>query len=331
VTFQAVTKPTLVVLNLGTPTAPTEAAVAEFLEEFLSDPTVVDLPAWLWRPILRGIVLKRRPRRVAHQYQSIWTPAGSPLRVATTKIVDGLRAIADGRFDVEAAYRYGEPSATTVMTRLAAGFADPIITVPLFPHRTEATTGTAIAAAAEAAKKAGIEGRVRSRLIAPNDPGYIAALAARWNETIGQGAPPEHLLISFHGLPVRYDRREGYTYTTDCNATYRALLTAIGWPADRATLAYQSKFGPEPWLRPATATLLAELPGRGVRRVAVMAPGFLTEGLETLEEIAIRGRETFVEAGGESFLYVPAVEAHPALLGSIARLAGPEAGPNRRP
>jgi ferrochelatase len=312
----------LLLVNLGTPTAPTPEAVREFLDEFLSDPAVVDLPRWLWQPILRTMVLRSRPARVAEQYASIWMPGGSPLRVATERMVAAARAIANGRFTVSAAYRYGEPSLDTEMTRLALETTGPIIVVPLFPHRTDATTGTAFRRAQEAAARAGIASRVVERVIPADDGGYVRAMAAVWRESVaGASTPPQHLVLSYHGIPVRYDRREGRTYTTDCEATTRALLAALDWPADRATHAYQSKFGPEPWLTPATAAVLEELPRRGVRRVAVITPGFLTDGLETIEEIGIRGRETFTEAGGESLLRVAAVEDRPEFIASLADLA----------
>lgn len=314
--------PHLLLINLGTPTAPTPEAVRAFLDEFLSDPAVVDVPRWIWLPILRGIVLRNRPRRVAHQYASIWTAEGSPLRAATERMVAGLRSSAVGRFTVSAAYRYGEPSLDTEMARLAGATAGPIVVVPLFPQRTDPTTGTAFTRAREAAARTGVAARLVTRCIPADDPRYVAALAARWREALAAASePPKHLVLSYHGLPVRFDRKEGGMYSADCRATTRAFLAATGWPAERATHAYQSRFGPEKWLGPAIADVLADLPRRGVRRVAVMAPGFLTEGLETLEELGIRGRHTFVEAGGTAFSYVPAVEDHPAMLESLAALA----------
>ncbi len=313
--------PHLVLVNLGTPRAPTPESVRAFLDEFLSDPAVVDLPGWLWRPILRGMVLRNRPQRVARQYQAIWTPAGSPLRVATERIVTELRHQAAGRFTVSSAYRYGEPSLAGEIHRLVRDSAGPVIVVPLFPQRTDATTGTAFRRSREAAERAGISHRVVDCLVAPDNVGYVDALAARWREAIaGEPVPPEHLVLSFHGIPVRYDRREGREYTSDCETTTRAFLAAIDWPVECSTLAYQSKFGPEPWLTPATARVLVELPRRGVKRVAVITPGFLTEGLETIEEIGIRGRESFLKAGGEYLLRIGAVEDHPAFLRSLASL-----------
>ena len=314
--------PHLLLVNLGTPTAPTSEAVREFLAEFLSDPAVVDLPGWIWQPILKGLILRRRPDRVARLYASIWSQGGSPLRVATERMVAGLRAMAAGRFQVSAAYRYGQPSIDQQIERLARDGAGPIVVVPLFPQRTDATTGTALRRAAQAAQRIGVASRLAERLIAPDDRGYIDAMVARWNEALSQSAEkPEHLVVSFHGIPVRYDRREGKTYTRDCEVTTRALISALGWPAERTTLAYQSKFGPEPWLTPATAPVLEQLPRSGVRHIAVITPGFLTEGLETIEEIGIRGAESFAAAGGSSLLRIGAVEDHPVMLRSLAALA----------
>lgn len=314
--------PHLVLVNLGTPTAPSEEAVRAFLAEFLADPSVVDLPRWLWGPIRRGVVLRRRPARVARQYAAIWTAEGSPLRVATERIAVGLRAAGDGRFTVSTAYRYGEPSLDAELARLARESNGPVVVVPLFPQRTDATTGTAFRRARRAAAGAGLAGRLVERLVYPDDAGYVEALAARWREACGSSArEPDHLVVSFHGIPVRYERRERGVYTADCRATVRALLAAIGWPDSRATLAYQSRFGPERWLVPATADVLVDLARRAVRHVAVITPGFVTDGLETLEEIGIRGRESFVAAGGASLLRVAAVEDHPAFLASLAALA----------
>lgn len=315
------TTPNLVLVNLGTPTAPTAAAVREFLDEFLSDPAVIDYPAWFWKPFLRRVILRSRPERVAHQYQAIWTPEGSPLRTTTERIGTGIRAMYDGRLRVTTAYRYGEPSLDTVMQRLRAS-GGPIVVAPLFPQRTDATTGTALTRARQAAERAGVADRLVERVPAPDAPGYIQAMAERWREAIAT-APhaPEHLVVSFHGIPVRFDRRERGVYVRDCEATTHALLEAVGWPAASATLAYQSKFGPEPWLTPATADLFETLPRRGVKSLAVITPGFVTEGLETIEEIGMRGAEAFHEAGGEHFIRVPAVDDHPAFLSSLAALA----------
>jgi ferrochelatase len=295
--------------------------VRAFLSEFLSDPAVVDIPRWIWGPILNTFVLRSRPARVAEQYESIWSPGGSPLRVATEQMTAAVREQAAGALTVSWAFRYGEPSLESEMQRLARDTDGPIRVVPLFPQRTDATTGTAFRRAREAAVSAGVANRYQETLVAPADDGYIAALAARWKETLDASAtPPEHLVISFHGIPARYDRRERQQYTRDCEETAAALLVTIDWPTDKATLAYQSKFGPEPWLTPATATVIEELARAGTRRVAVITPGFLTHGLETLEEIGIRAKESFLEAGGEELVLVGTVEDHPAMIDSLTRL-----------
>jgi len=315
-------RPHLLLVNLGTPDAPTPEAVRAFLSEFLSDPAVVDLPRWIWRPILNRFVLRSRPHRVAEQYASIWTGLGSPLRVATDRMARAART-RGGALTSSWAFRYGEPSLHAEMRRISNEHDGPVVVLPLFPQRTDATTGTAFRRAREAAASAGIMHRYREALVAPDDGGYIAALAARWRETLDACvAPPDHLVISFHGIPARYERREHHQYTRDCEETAAAFLATTGWPASNATLAYQSKFGPEPWLAPATAAVIKDLARRGARRVAVITPGFLTHGLETLEEIGIRGRTDFLAAEGEELVLVGAVEDHPALIDSFIRLAG---------
>ena len=313
--------PHLLLVNLGTPEAATPESVREFLAEFLADPAVVDLPRWIWIPILKGIILRTRPKRVALQYASVWSPDGSPLRAATEFMVRALRAQAADQFTTSSAYRYGEPSLDTAMKRLARETSGPIVVVPLFPQRTDATTGTAFRAAHWAAKRAGINDRIVERLIAPDDPGYIEAMAACFQSALGRArSAPEHLVISYHGIPKRYDKRERHTYTRDCLATTKALLAAIEWPADSVTHAYQSKFGPEAWLTPATSDVLEDLPKHGVSSVIVITPGFVTDGLETIEEIGIRGRESFQEAGGDVLTRVAAVEDHPSFLRTLAAL-----------
>ena len=242
--------PHLVLVNLGTPTEPTPAAVHDFLAEFLSDPEVVDYPSWLWRPVLRTMVLRRRPERVAELYASIWADEGSPLRVETERLAQAVRVAGEGRFAVSTAYRYGEPSLATVMQRLARAGEGRIVVVPLFPQRTGATTGTAFAAAHAAAARAGVAHRLEARPILADAPGYVDAMIARWTEALA-AAPrePEHLVVSFHGIPARYDRRERGTYVRDCRATMRAFLDAVDWPAVRARRRRARRRTRCPWSR----------------------------------------------------------------------------------
>ena len=309
-------------INLGTPREPSAEAVRTFLAEFLSDPAVVDFPAWLWRPILHGIILKSRPRRVADLYREIWTVEGSPLEVGTRRIAARLGELLDPHTEVRWAYRYGRPSLASCLQEGRGFEGAEVVILPLYAQRTSSTTGTVVDEARAVANRLGFADRLRVALLAPEDRGYVEANAACLLAALqGESWEPQHLLLSFHGIPARYDRREGEQYSRDCARTAEAIIKNLGWEPERATLCYQSKFGPERWLTPATADLLERLPAKGVRRLAVMTPGFLTEGLETIEEIGIRGRESFLAAGGTHFLRVPTTSDHPAILESLVRLA----------
>jgi len=313
-----------ILVNLGTPAAPTEEAVRDFLEEFLLDPKVVDWPRWIWKPILTRFVLRSRPERVARLYRTIWREQGSPLEDDTQKMARGLRSRLRPHDVVWYAFRYGSPSIRSAFERARDHSASRIGVVSLFPQRTGSTTGSIDRAVLEIATEMGVRDRLDRIEVPPDDEGYIEALAGRYAEVCPVEAPrPDHLLISFHGIPVRYDRREVSAYQADCRRTAEALCTRLGVEPDRVTLAYQSKFGPEPWIQPPTDRTLMQLAREGVRRIAVITPGFLTDGLETLEEIGIRGKETFRAAGGKELVLVPAVADHPAWLDSLARrLAG---------
>lgn len=316
----------LLLTNLGTPTEPTPEAVRAFLDEFLSDPLVVDWPRALWLPILRGIVLRKRPAAVARLYESIWTPQGSPLSAQTRRLARAVDADLGDAAAAAPAYRYGVPSLADTI-RAAASRAERVVVVPLFPQRTASSSGSVEAEVARVATELGGTGRVRCAAIEPDDPGYVEALRDRVATTFAAaGAAPDHLLVSFHGIPARVDAREHGRYRADCERTTVALLDALDWEPSRATLAYQSKFGPGRWLEPATAERITALARQGVRRLGVVAPGFLTDGLETLEELGVRGREDFLAAGGEDLYLVPAVADHPALRRTLARLAGRSAG-----
>jgi len=316
----------MLIVNLGTPDAPTPEAVHKFLLEFLSDPGVIDLPRWLWQPILRNMVLRSRPRKVAELYRSIWMEGGSPLAVGTRAIADGVKELAGDRFEVVWAYRYGDRSIEWAFEN-HVGVDTDVAVVPLYAHHTSSTSASVFLEAERVARRRGVADNVRRVELAPDDPGFIEALAQRCREAFAQaGAKPRHLLLSYHGIPTRYDRREGGRYSSDCRATSAALLRALDWDPDRATHCYQSKFGPEPWLKPTTAGLIEELPGKGIGSLGVVTPAFLTDGLETIEEIGIKGREAFEEAGGEAYVRVPATGAHPAALEAMVRTAFPDLG-----
>lgn len=308
-------------MNLGTTEAPEAEAVRRFLLEFLSDKMVVDYPGWLWRPVLRHMVLRNRPEKVAGLYRKIWTDDGSPLEVGTRQIVTAVDRLVGPQADVTFAYRYGEPSIRSCIENAVAQKAEKISIVSLFPQRTGSTTGTIERLVADMIEAGKADSGVRVHHIPPDDGGYVAGMAEGWKSAIERcGFQPEHLLLSFHGIPKRYDRNEGGRYRRDCEATAKSVLAKLGWPADRATLTYQSRFGPEPWIGPATDKTLESLPAKGVARVAVATPGFLTEGLETLEEIGLRGRKTFLGAGGIDFLLLPCVGANERFVQSLAKL-----------
>jgi ferrochelatase len=308
----------VLVVNLGTPRAPTPQAVREFLAEFLSDPMVVDYPTWLWRPILDNIILNVRPGRVAEWYASIADDGRMPLAAGTEAIAGALQEALGSRARVRVAYRYGSPAVGTELVE-AARHAQQVVVLPLFPQTTASSLGTILVEARRAASEAGVAHKLRFAVIAPDDPGYIGACAARVREAIA-GRSPRHLLVSFHSLPRRHDRRERGRYRKECGMTANALVDALGWPRADMTLAYQSRFGPEPWIGPATAAVLRRLPAKGIRDVVVVTPGFITDGLETLDEIGVRGRELFLAAGGTSLICVPAVTAHDAFIESLHAL-----------
>lgn len=314
----------LIVANLGTPEAATPEAVRDFLNEFLSDPMVVEYPRWFWIPLLRGIILRTRPKRVAEAYQSIWSSGGSPLRVQTEALVASMQEQAPDGTLVASAYRYGEPSIEQRLTR-AFERSERVVFTTLFPQRTRSSSGSPAREAVRVAKKLGCFDRLTIRPMSFTDKLYVEALSDKVRQTAAEfeGAEPIHLLTSFHSIPAAVNRREGERYTQDCSATYRAMLSALEWPEERAGLAYQSVFGPAKWVGPATADRLEALPGEGVKRLLVTMPGFLTDGLETLEEIGEEGQETFLKAGGEEFRCTSAVADHPRLARALLGLALP--------
>jgi ferrochelatase len=273
--------------------------VRAYLAEFLSDPRVVELPRWLWLPILHGIVLRRRPAQSARRYAKVWTAEGSPLAVHTARQAALLRA-ATG-LPVEYAMRYGEPSIASALRRLPAR---PRV-VSLYPQFARSTT--------ESIRDViGPEADFAAQF--HDHPGYIAALAALVEER------PDVLLMSFHGLPQRAVER-GDPYREQCLHTARLLASALGLRPAQFQVTFQSRFGPAKWLRPYTADVLAELGAARTRRVHVICPGFVADCLETLEEIAIEGRDIFLEAGGGEFRALPCLNESPRWIEALAAIA----------
>lgn len=292
----------VLITNLGTPDAPETGAVRRYLAQFLSDRRVVEIPPLLWQPILRGIILNVRPAKSAAAYREVWGPDGSPLASITKAQARALQARMGSDVLVEYAMRYGNPGIGQRIAELKAMGCQRILLAPLYPQYCGATTATANDAAFSEMAKMRWQPAIRTLPPYHDDPAYIGALAADVQRHLATlDFEPERLLASFHGMPQRTLDR-GDPYHCHCRKTARLLAEALGRPVD---VAFQSRFGRAKWLEPATDETLEKLAHDGVRRIAVVSPGFSADCLETLEEIAIRGREQFLEAGGSHFAYLP--------------------------
>ncbi len=288
----------VLLINLGTPDAPDAAAVRRYLAEFLSDRRVVEIPAIVWQPILHGIILRTRPKKSAHAYAQVWSEEGSPLAAITRRQAVALQARLGDTVIVDFAMRYGNPGIAGALDALVAKGCTRILAAPLYPQYSGATT-----ASANDAIFAGIAVRrwqPALRTLAPyhDDPLYIDALVADLERQLGAlEFTPDRLLLSFHGMPLR-TLQLGDPYHCHCHKTARLVGERLSVPTE---ISFQSRFGRAKWLEPATDTVLEALPGRGVRKLAIAAPGFSADCLETIEELGIRGREQFIEAGGTDF------------------------------
>jgi ferrochelatase len=288
----------VLLINLGTPDAPDAAAVRRYLAEFLSDRRVVEIPPIAWQPILYGIILRTRPRKSAEAYRQVWTNEGSPLAVVAQKQRDALRDRIGAVVQIEYAMRYGNPGVAAALQRMTDAGCTRILAAPLYPQYCAATTASANDVVFAAL--AGMRVQPALRTLPPyyDDPLYIEALRANLTRQLGAlDFMPERLLLSFHGMPER-TRALGDPYHDHCQATARLLGETLDLEID---VAFQSRFGRAKWLEPATDAVLAGYGAAGVTRIAVAAPGFSADCLETLEELGIRGRETFVEGGGRQF------------------------------
>jgi protoporphyrin/coproporphyrin ferrochelatase len=301
----------VLLVNLGTPDAPTPGAVRRYLAEFLSDPRVVELPPVLWQPILRGIILNTRPRRSAHAYAEVWTEAGSPLAAITAAQAELLQQRLGPDARVAWAMRYGKPGIGDELRRLKAEGCERILVAPLYPQYSGATTASATDALGAALKAMRWQPALRTLPPYYDDPLHIAALRDDITRQLGTlSFVPEVLLLSFHGMPER-TLHLGDPYHCQCRKTARLLREALAprWPGLRIETSFQSRFGKAKWLEPATDAVLAQEARQGTRRLAVAAPGFSADCLETREELAIRGREQFLAAGGEHFAALECLNA----------------------
>lgn len=296
----------VLLINLGTPDAAEPKAVRRYLAEFLSDPRVIEIPPLVWQPILRGAVLTTRPAKSAHAYGQVWMETGSPLAHHTRAQADALRGAFGADVIVDHAMRYGNPSIATRLQALKDNGCERVLLAPLYPQYCAATTATANDKAFDALAAMRWQPAIRTLPPYHDDPAYIAALKAGVEEGLAALEwTPQAVIASFHGMPQR-TLALGDPYHCHCRKTARLLGEALDM---ELTVAFQSRFGRAKWLEPATDRVLDALPRRGVTRVAILAPGFSSDCVETLEELAIRGRETFEAAGGTHFAYLPCLNA----------------------
>lgn len=302
----------VLLVNLGSPAEPSEPAVRAYLAQFLGDRRVVDWPRWLWLPILHGVILRRRPARVAQAYARVWTHQGSPL-VATTRALGAqVEQLLGEHYAVRAAMRYGSPSMEEALASLPAHGAR--VLVPLFPQAAEATTGSIEAEWARLlAEQGDVTAHSRVRTFEAN-PNYLDSVANSVREALAHW-PAEHLLVSFHGLPVRVGR----AYAARCRTTFAGLMERLPDVSCRISLCFQSRFGPERWLGPATDETALALAGRA-QRVLVVCPGFAADCLETLDEIGVELAQRFHRRGGGELRLVPGLDLRPDWIRVVADL-----------
>ncbi len=319
----------VLLVNLGTPDAPTPAAVRRYLAEFLSDRRVVEIPSWLWQLILHGVVLRVRPAKSARKYAAIWTDGGSPLLVHSVRQKLLLQGVLGERLKmiglpadcvaVELAMRYGSPDVAGALDRLREAGCDRILVVPMYPQYAASTTASALDAVYAWAQAARRMPGLRAIDCFHDDPAYIRALAAVVNGYWMKHGRPDKLVLSFHGLPRRV-LDLGDPYHCHCQKTARLLVQELGLAPAQFAVTFQSRFGKAEWLQPYTASTLAELGRQGTGRVDVFCPGFAADCLETLEEIGIEGRQTYLGAGGKEFHAIPCLNDHPLWIGALAGL-----------
>jgi ferrochelatase len=327
--------------QLGTPASPSERDVRRYLREFLSDPRVIDLRAparWL---LVNAVIAPFRAPKSARAYQAIWTPQGSPLLVHSREFADALQRELGAGFRVALGMRYGAPRIADALAELCEADVSRVVAFPLYPQRAESSTGTAIAAIREAAAQRAGAPPLSFVPAFFADSGFIAAIAAEARTLLARERS-DHLLFSYHGLPERHVRAADPThahclsspsccdappvavvancYRAQCFATTRAIARKLALPAERASTAFQSRLGRDPWIKPWTDEELPRLAARGVKRLAVVCPSFVADCLETLEEVGIRARAQWLALGGEALALVPCVNASPAWVKAAAEL-----------
>lgn len=309
--------------NLGTPDEPTAPALRRYLAQFLSDPRVVEIPRLLWLPILHGIILRVRPAKSAAKYASIWTPEGSPLMVWTekqSKLLQGWLGEAGHAVRVRHAMRYGQPSIASQLDAFKAEGVDRILILPAYPQYSGTTTASIFDDVAAWGRRQRRLPELRFVNRYHDDPGYLDAVARRVEAHWAEHGRPDQLVMSFHGVPER-TLQLGDPYHCECHKTARLLAERLGLRPDRYKLTFQSRFGKARWLEPYTEPTLVALARAGQQRVDVVCPGFTSDCLETLEEIAQEARHAFLQAGGKAFHYIPCVNDSPVWISALSALA----------
>ena len=328
----------VLLINLGSPDSTKVSDVRRYLNQFLMDGRVIDV-AWPLRRLIVGLILISRPKESAHAYSKVWTKDGSPLVVTSRNVARELQRRVGDELVVELAMRYQNPSIESAIEKLHTQGVTDLLVFSLFPHYAMSSFETAVVRAQEVAAKIAPGMKLKIADAYYNDPDYIAALAASAQETLQTGY--DHLLFSFHGLPERHLRKSDPTgchclatpdccqtpnpahatcYRAQCYATVRAFVEKAGVPAEKFSVAFQSRLGKDPWLKPYTDLELERLAKSGVKKLLVICPAFVSDCLETLEEIAMRGSEIFIEAGGSEFALIPCMNEHPRWLDALEKM-----------
>ncbi len=312
----------ILLCNLGTPDAPTAPALRRYLAEFLGDARVVEIPRPIWWLILHGIILRVRPKKSAAKYASIWTPEGSPLKIWTEKqarLLHGHLGERGHRVEVRYAMRYGQPTIAAQLDALKAEGCSRVLIVPAYPQYSGTTTASVFDAVYDWASQARLIPELRFVNRYHDQAGYIEALKSRVQQHWLAHGRPDKLLLSFHGVPQR-TLEMGDPYHCECHKTGRLLAEALGLKKDDYVVTFQSRFGKAKWLEPYTEPTLKALAGKGAKRVDVICPGFTSDCLETLEEIAQEGREAFLHAGGQEFHYIACLNDSTPWIRALAEL-----------
>ena len=318
-------KTAVLLINLGTPEAPTAKAVRPYLKEFLSDPRVVEIPRLAWWLILNGIILNTRPKKSARKYASIWMNDSSPLKIFTERktrlLQQHLQATTgDTALVVDYAMRYGNPSVASVLSKLKAQNCQRILLLPLYPQYAASSSATALDAVFKELLRMRNMPAIRTVKHFHDDAGYIKASAQNIRDFWAAHGRPDKLVMSFHGVP-QYTLEKGDPYHCECLKSGRLIAEELGLNQEQYVISFQSRFGKTEWIKPYTTATLQELGNSGTKRVDVVCPGFVADCLETLEEIAQEGKEDFLHAGGSEFHYIPCLNERPDWIQALADLS----------